>query len=164
MREKISKVYPAFFFEEVAKKNRVDVKVVEELYHHYTQRVKFCLRTEPKVVMKGLGTFEYTPGKLLKYMYNFAKYLDRHPTSFADVILKKHDAWYTDISEIYKELLKLNQTYEYIKGSIEKLRLNYRRFEEFFDNKGNRRRNFEIENGEMQTVSIQLSECETGGV
>ena len=164
MREKISKVYPAFFFEEVAKKNRVDVKVVEELYHHYTQRVKFCLRTEPKVVMKGLGTFEYTPGKLLKYMYNFAKYLDKHPTAFIESVSGKHSSWYTNMSKIYKELLKLNQTYEYIKGSIEKLRVDYRRFEELFDNEGNCRRSFKIEDGEMQDMSIQLSECETGGV
>jgi len=164
MRDKIAKVYPEFFFEQVSKKTKIDVKTVEKVYRDYIQRVKFCIRTEPKVVMKGLGTLEYTPGNLLKVLYKFGIYLDKHPDKFVDSVEKKHQSWYEQMSVAYKELLKLNQLYEYIEGSIEKLKLNHRRIEELFDNEGNCRRSFEIEDGEVQDMSVQLSECETGGL
>jgi hypothetical protein len=97
-------------------------------------------------------------------MYGFAKFLAKYPDMFVEEVKPSHNAWYKAVSDAYKEVLKLNQKYEYIKGSIEKLKVDYRRFEELFDNEGNCRRSFKIKDGEMQDMSIQFDECETGGV
>jgi len=164
MREEKNKLTPEFFFADVAKKNKVDVKIVRELYNNYLKRVLECVKTERKVMVRGLGTLQFDERKLLKVLYLFGDFLNKYPEKFIDSITFKHDLWYKEMSKVYKELLKLKplKGYEYIEGSLQKLRLNYGRIEELFDNKGNCRRDFIIKNEDMPWMFTVLEE--QGGI
>lgn len=156
--KEINKLTPEFFFESVAKKSGVSVNEVRILYNHYINRVKQCLRTDKKVRVTGLGTFELHPLKMLGKLYRFGEYLDRHPDYFRDIIWEQHDIWYREVAGYYKQLLTLKPKYEYIDGSLEKLRQHSRRIEELIDNEGNRRRSFETTHERLLPMSVQFKQ------
>lgn len=164
MQQEINRLTPEFFYPIIAKRLKIDVSIVRVVYEKYVARVKECMRKDKKVMVRGLGTFEMDPGKMLHMLYLFAMYLEKRPESFVDEIAEKHDLWYKEMSYVIKELgvLQLIKGNEYIKGSIEKLRVNYRRFDELFDNDGNCRKDFRIQDGDMQGMPSVLEE--QGGV
>lgn len=158
--EERNKVTPDYFYTEVSKKVGVPRELVKDIYEKYLARVKQCTKADVKVIMKGLGTIEANPKGLLANLHAFNRYYDRS----ADLFLNNQlpPATYKYIQKTSVIIKRLNQTlkkYVFLKKYFEYFWRNPGGINELFDNQGNCRRDFRIQDENLRELPIQFRIC-----
>jgi hypothetical protein len=162
--EELNRLKPSFFYNEVAKRTGVERAIVEDIYTKYLSRVSELSKTETKLFIKGLGTFERHPNNILTRMYDIFYYINKHMEYFqAGLISPKQYAYLNKMESYMQDLEKLKFKYKYVEKSVEKYWSNCRGVEEFFDREGRIRKDFIIKEGDLREMPISLEECEDFG-
>jgi hypothetical protein len=154
-----NKLTPDYFYEAVAKKTGVPKDVVKDVYNKYLSRVQELGRTETKIMIKGLGTFQLSPSKLLAKVYNTHNVILHCYDAFTAAEL---EPWAYEklekTSVILKKLNQLKKKYEFIERSLEDIWSDQRGIAEFLDNQGNYRRDIKKADGNLQQLPKQEDE------
>jgi nucleoid DNA-binding protein len=159
--EELNRIKPDFFYAEVAKKTNVSKDIVEEIYTKFLNRVTELSKTESKIFIKGLGTFERHPNNIFSNMYTIANYVIKNPDIFReDAITERQLTYILRMEGFFSDLEKLKTKYKYVEKSIEKFWTNSGGLEEFFDDKGRVTKDFKIKEFHLSDVSFPLEECE----
>jgi len=152
-----NKLTPEFFYERVAKKTGVSKDQVKELYSKYLNRLQEVSRLDNKIMVRGLGTFELNPKKVLSKLYALDRLLDM--ARYKEIVESSEPLpdWIEErlvvAGKLIKHLNQLEYKHGYIKGSVEKFWANSRRLDQFVDSKGCRRRSSGEAISDLQELS-----------
>lgn len=161
MIEELNRIKPSYFYETVAKKTGVSKEIVEDVYNKFLARVTELSKTELKIVIKGLGTFERHPNNIFTKMYEIWAIVRSNLEYYkAGVIYEDQLNRLQSMESLISDLEKLKVKYKYVEKSIEKYWANCGGFEEFIDRQGRVRKNFETKKRGMQELSLSIEECE----
>lgn len=152
----INKLTPDFFYKEVAKKVGVDEEIVKDIYLKYLNRLQDLSKTETKIMVRGLGTFELDPKKLIYNLYTMDGKIYNQMNLFLNDCVDRPKWILSTLDTIQILIKKVNQLktkYGFIERSMENFWANSRGIKELFDNEGNYRRHFEKENGDLSELS-----------
>jgi hypothetical protein len=159
--EELNRIKPSYFYETVAKKTGVSKEIVEDVYNKFLARVTELSKTELKIVVKGLGTFERHPNCIFTRMYEIWGVVKNSLEHYeSGVIYEDQLNKLKDMESLISDLEKLKVKYKYVEKSIEKFWANCGGFEEFIDRQGRVRKDFEIKKRGMQQLPLSIEECE----
>lgn len=150
-----NKLTPDFFYETVAKKTGVTVEVVKTIYSKYLNRLEELSRTEAKIMVRGLGSFELDPKKLIYNLYVLDRKIYAYYSQYINDCVDR-PYWVLDrldkVQKIIKHINQLKSKYAFIEGSMEKFWSNSRGIKELFDHKGDYRVNFTKTDGDLSNL------------
>lgn len=159
--EQRNRLTPEYFYPEVAKKFGVPVELVRDIYTKYLSKIVATAKEDNKVFIKGLGSFERDPKKLIGQLHKFDRIYEKVPQEFEnDELEPRFFSLINTTSRYYKQLLEIKKKYEFVERYIQDIRANNGGVEKLFDNEGNCRRSFSKKNIHLQELPIQLEECE----
>lgn len=159
--EEKNKINVDFFYDSVAKKLGLPREIVKDVYTKYLTRVQQVAKRDNKVMMKGLGTIEIDPKKLLAKLYAFDKTYEKYREAFESDELER-DLYYAVqvTSKALKRLKEITKKYDFVERYIQDIRSNNGGVEKLFDNNGNCRKDFREKDIDLQQLSVSVGECE----
>lgn len=149
-----NKLTPEFFYESVAKKTGVPKEIVKDVYSKYLSRVQEVARKEKKIMIKGLGTFQMSPNKVIARLHLCHNSILDHPEGyFAEEMELVYYTRIVQASEYLKHLNQLKIKYEHIEKSLENIWSNQRGLPEFLTREGVYRRDIRKKDDGLQQLS-----------
>lgn len=133
-----------YFYPAVAKRTGVHIDIVRDVYKNYVKRIQECLKTEKKVMMRGLGSFQLNINKMLNILKRFGKFAENHPEVYETSASEKYDRYYNDMSKMYKEILTLTDKETNAHERLDEVRGAYPKLKELLDKEGNKLKQYTI--------------------